>query len=165
MTALFVLAQDYRAAADKLADLELDDQTIADTLEGMSGELEVKATATAMVVRNMQAVAASIKDAEASMAARRKALEARADRLMAYLLANMQHAGIQKIDSPHFTVSVKANPPSVAINEPGLIPEEFMRQAEPPPPAPDKKAIAEALKAGREVPGAHLARGIRLDIR
>jgi hypothetical protein len=165
MTALYVLAQDYRAAADKLADLEMDEQTIADTLDGMSGDLEAKAIGTAMVARNMQALAASIKDAEAAMAARRKALDARADRLMAYLLANMQHAGIQKIECPHFTLAIRQNPAAVVINEPGLIPAEFMRQPEPPPPAPDKKAIAEALKAGSDVPGAHLSRGVRLDIR
>lgn len=165
MTALYVLAQEYRDAAEKLADLDLDPQTIADTLEGMAGDLEVKATNTAMVVRNMQALAQQIKEAEAAMASRRKALEARAERLTQYLLANMQHAGIQKIESPYFTLSVKSNPAAVVINEPGLIPAEFMRQPEPPPPAPDKTAIKEALKAGREVPGAHLAQGQRLEIK
>ena len=165
MTALYVLAQDYRAAAEKLADLDLDEQTIADTLEGLSGDLEVKAVNTAMVARNMQGLAAQIKEAEQAMAARRKALEGRAERLTAYLLANMQHAGISKIESPHFCLSIKNNPAAVVINEPGLIPAEFMRQPEPPPPAPDKTAIKEAIKAGKEVPGAHLAQGVRLEIK
>jgi hypothetical protein len=31
-----------------------------------------------------------------------------------------------------------------------------MRQAEAPPPAPDKAAISAAIKAGKEVPGAHI---------
>lgn len=165
MTALYALAAEYRAAAEKLADLDLDEQIIADTLEGMAGELEVKATNTAMVVRNMQALAAQIKEAEAAMAARRKSLESRAEGLMRYLLTNMQMAGIQKIDSPYFTLSVKNNPGSVVINEPRLVPAEFMRQPDPPPPAPDKKAIAEALKAGRDVPGCHLVNGQRLEIK
>lgn len=165
MTALYVLAQDYRAAAEKLADLELDEQTILDTLESLSGDLEVKAVNTAMVARNMQGLAAQIKEAEQAMAARRKALEGRAERLTAYLLSNMQHAGISKIESPHFCLSVRSNPAAVVINEPGLIPAEFMRQPEPPPPSPDKTAIKEAIKAGKEVPGAHLAQGVRLEIK
>lgn len=165
MTSLYVLAHDYRSAADLLADLDLDDQTVTDTLEGMSGDLEVKATATGMMVRNLQSLAASIKEAEAQMAARRKAVEARAASVQAYLLQNMQHAGISKIESPHFTLSIKSNPAAVVINEPGLIPVEFMRQPEPPPPAPDKTAIKDAIKAGREVPGAHLAQGVRLEIK
>lgn len=165
MTQLYVLAQDYRAAAEKLADLDLDEQTIADTLEGMSGELEVKATNVAMFVRNLEANAAAIKEAEQSMSARRKSIENRADGMRRYLLANMQHAGITKIESPYFALSIKSNPAAVVINEPGLIPAEFMRQPEPPPAAPDKTAIKEALKAGREVPGAHLAQGVRLEIK
>jgi len=36
---------------------------------------------------------------------------------------------------------------------------------EPPPPAPDKKAIAAALKAGQEVPGCRLTHGMRLEIK
>lgn len=42
MTALFILAKEHRALADKLHDLDLDDQTIADTLEGESGDLVEK---------------------------------------------------------------------------------------------------------------------------
>lgn len=165
MTALYILAQEYRATADKLSDLELDDQTIADTLEGMSGDLELKATNVAMFVRNLESSAVAIKEAEGAMAARRKAIERRADNMRNYLLTNMQHAGITKIECPHFALSVRANPAAVVINEPGLIPAEFMRQPEPPPPAPDKAAIKEVLKVGKEVPGAHLAQGVRLEIK
>lgn len=165
MTALYELAHSYRDAADKLADLDLDEQTIEDTLESLSGDLEVKATNTAMVVRNIEAMAAAIKDAEAQMAARRKALENRATRVRDYLLANMMVSGIQTIECPYFKLSVRDNPASVEVYEPGLIPATFMRQPEPPPPSPDKTAIKEALKAGQDVPGCKLTVGKRLDIR
>lgn len=167
MTALtlFTLAAEYREAAEKLADMDLDDQTIADTLESMSGDLEVKAQNTAMFVRNLEATAAAIKDAEAQMEARRKALENRADGIRRYLLASMQTAGIKKIECPLFKITVRENPAAVTINEPALIPAEFMRQPEPPPPVIDKRAIGEALKSGREVSGAHLTRGVRLEIK
>lgn len=165
MTALFDIAREYRDAADKLADLDLDDQTVADTLESMSGEMEVKATNVAFFARNLEALAASIKDAEASMAARRKALENRASRMREYLLNCMQLAGVQKIEAPYFRIAQRENPPAVVIDEPGLIPAEFMRQPEPPPPAPDKAAIKAAIQQGRGVPGAHLQRGLRLEIK
>lgn len=165
LPALYQLAHEYRAIADKLADTDMDEQTIADTLESLSGDLEVKATNTAMVIRNIEANAAAIKEAEAQMAARRKALENRAARLKDYLLGNMIVAGIGKVESPYFRLSVRDNPPSVEVYEPGLIPQQYMRQPEPPPPAPDKKAIAEAMKAGQEVPGCRLTRGQRLEIK
>lgn len=165
MTQLYALAQEHRAIADKLADLELDDQTIADTLEGMSGALEAKATNVAMFVRNLEATAAAIKSAEGDMAARRKAIESRAANLSRYLLASMQHAGLQKIESPHFALTVRSNPASVDVFDTEQIPEAFMRFPAPPPATPDKVAIKDALKAGQDVPGARLTQGVRLDIR
>jgi hypothetical protein len=165
MTQLYLLANDYRAAAEKLADMDLDDQTITDTLESMSGELEAKATNTAMLIRNIEASAAAIKEAEASMAARRKALENRAARIKDYLLANMLVAGIQKIESPYFNLAVRTNNAAVEIYEPGLIPAQYMKQPETPPPAPDKAAIRAAISDGIEVPGCKLTHGMRLDIR
>ena len=165
MTALYVLANEFRDVAEKLSNMDLDEQTIEDTLESLSGELEVKATNTAMVVRNLEAGAEAIKQAEQAMAARRKALEARAARIRDYLLANLMVAGIQKVECPLFKVAVRTNPDAVEVFEPGLIPAQFMRQPEPPPPAIDKAAIKEAIKAGQDVPGCKLTRGNRLEIR
>ena len=165
MTALYELAAEYRADAEKLADMDLDEQTLADTLEGLSGELEVKAQNVIMFTRNLEATAAAIKEAEAQMAARRKALENRAAGLRRYVLENMQFAGIQKIECPLFKLSIRDNPAAVDIYEPGLIPVQFMKQPEPPPPAPDKTAIKAAITAGTEVPGARLTKGTRLEIK
>lgn len=161
---LFDLSAEYRATAEKLADLDLDDTTIADTLDGMAGELQTKCTNIAALARNLESTANSIKDAEAQMKARRQAIERRAERLKHYLLHGMQHAGISKVESPWFCLSIKNNPPAVEVFEPGLVPAEFMKQPEPPPAAPDKAAIKAAIKAGQEVPGCRITQGTRLDI-
>jgi hypothetical protein len=165
VTALYVLVGEYRAAADRLAEMDLDAQTVADTLESISGDLEQKAVAVAMVARNFDASAAAIKDAEAQMAARRKAIEHRAAGLRAYLLNCMQSTGIKRIECPHFALTVRDNPPAVDVFDVAQVPAEFMRQPEPPPPAADKAAIKDAIKAGRDVPGARLTQGQRLEIR
>lgn len=167
MTALtlYEIAQEYRSDLDKLAELDLDDQTLTDTLDGMSGALEVKAQSVACFIRNLEATAAQIKDAEASMAARRKALENKAARVKDYLLASMMVAGVQKVECPLFKLSVQDNPAAVEVYQPELVPEQFMRQPEPPPPAIDKTAIKEAIKAGQDVPGCRLTQGKRLAIK
>lgn len=165
LPALYVLADEYVSAAQKLAELDLDDQTVADTLEGLTGDLEVKATNVAMFVRNLEATAEAIKDAEAKMAARRKALEARAGRIRDYLKAQMERCAIQKIESPYFTLAIRQNPPAVHVEAPELVPDEFKKSPPPPPPSIDKKAVAEALKAGKDVPGCRLERGTRLEVK
>lgn len=165
MTALYVLAHEYREAAERLADLDLDEQTIADTLEALGGDLEVKAANVAMFTRNLDATAGAIKEAEGQMAARRKAIEARADGMRRYLLACMRSAGVQKVETPLLRLAVRDNPPAVEVFDTELVPTEFMRQPEPPPPAPDKTAIKTAIKAGRDVPGTRLVITQRLEIK
>lgn len=49
MTALYNLATEYRAAADRLHDIDVPEEVIADTLEGLAGEVEAKSTNVAFV--------------------------------------------------------------------------------------------------------------------
>lgn len=167
MTALtlYDMVGEYKEAADKLAELDLDEQTIADTLESLSGDLEAKAMNTIMFVRNLEATAAQIKEAEKAMAERRKAYEARAARVRQYVLDSMIFAGIQKIECPLFKISVRDNPPSVVIDDEKQLPVAYLTDPPPPVPQPDKKLIAQALKDGFGVPGAHLERGQRLEVK
>lgn len=165
MTALYELALQYRDAAEKLADMSLDEATVADTLESMSGDFESKATNVAMFTRNLRALSAAIKDAETQMAARRKATDARAASIERYLLESMVFAGIGKIEGPHFRLAVRDNPPAVEVFDVAQVPAEFMRTPEPPPPSPDKAAIRDAIKAGTEVPGARMTQSQRLEWR
>ena len=134
MTQLFLVAAQYRDMAAKLVDLDLDEQTIADTLEAEGGALVEKGTNVGFVVRNLEASAEAIKQAEAAMAARRKAIENRAARLRAYLLDGMRIAGIQKIDSPYFAISIKRNPPAVDVFDEAQVPAEYRKDPPPPPP-------------------------------
>lgn len=167
MTALslYNIAQEYRSLVERLMDTQDDQVAIADTLEAEAYPLEVKAQNVAYAIKNLEATADAIKAAEKEMAERRKRIENRAMHLREYTKTCMEIAGVTKIDCPHFGLSIKNNPASVDIFEPSMIPAEFMKQPEPPPPAPDKTAIKEAIKAGREVPGAMLAQGTRLEIK
>lgn len=162
---LYEMTAEYREALSVLAESDLDEQTVADTLEGLQGEIEVKAKNVAMFARELEATAEAIQEAEKRMAARRKAIESRAAGLRRYLLTSMQACEIHRIDSPWFTLSRKKNPPKVVIDNKDAIPAEFMRFPEPPPPEPDKKLIAEVLKDGGTITGAHLEHSERLDIR
>lgn len=164
MTALYNLATEYRAAADRLHDLDVPEEVIADTLEGLAGEVEAKSTNVAFVVRNLEALADQIKAAEGEMAKRRKAIENRAARIRDYLKTNMERCEISKIESPYFVISLCNNPESVEIMDESLIPRDYLREI-PVSFQPDKSLIKVAIKEGYEVPGCALKRTQRLQIK
>jgi len=170
MTALtlFQIAAEYRNITDVLMDAGVDEQTLNDTLEAEVWPLELKAQNYGFVIRNLQATAASIKEAEEQMKARRQSIEKRAAALADRLKVGLEIAGVSKLDCPHFALTIKKNPPSVEIWDEKQIPAEFMRTPEPPPPpspSPDKAAIKDAIKAGREIPGAKMTQATRLEIK
>lgn len=162
---LYVIAAEYRALVNRLMDTQDDALVIADTIEAESYPLEVKAQNVAYAIKNLEATADAIKSAEKEMAERRKAIESRTNHLREYAKTCMEIAGVSKLECPHFALTIKKNPPQVDVFEPALIPVEFMRQPEPPPPAVDKAAIKEAIKAGVEIPGAAMVSATRLEIR
>lgn len=165
---LYLLTAEYQAAAERLNDLDLDAQTIADTLEGMAGAIELKAQNVAFVIRNMESMAEQIKAAEVAMAARRKAIENRAENVRKYLLDSMTATQISKIECPYFKMAIQQNPPALFIDDEESIPQSFWRDPDPVPPPiryVDKAAVKAALKTGQIVPGAHIERGTRLVIK
>ena len=156
LPALYELAAEYRQQMDALNDLDLDNATIADTLESISGDLEAKCTNVGLAIRNMESLEEQIGNEINRLKANKDRVAARAKGIREYLLQNMQRCEISKIASPWFTLSVRNNPPKVIIHDPASVPQEYMRQPPIPAPEPDKKAIAEALKRGEEVGDCYL---------
>lgn len=144
---------------------DLDPQAIIDTLEAVEGELNDKAINVAKVTRNIDAVAAAVRQAGKDMLERAARMEKRAESIRQYLLMNMEFAGITKIECPQFVIAVKRNPPAVVIDDEKFVPAEYLTQPEPPTPRPDKVKIRDALKAGEDVPGCRLVQSDRVEIR
>lgn len=164
MKPLYQLVTQYREL-QALDPEEIDSQTLTNTLEGLGGEITEKATNVAFYARNIESFADQVDEAAAAMADRAKRLREKAKGIRGYLLNQMRGAGITKITAPEFTVSIRKNPAAVQIRPDAAIPQEFMVTPEPPPPSPDKRKIAEALKAGTAIDGCWLEHGERLDIR
>jgi seryl-tRNA synthetase len=162
---LFEISREYRDAADTLAEMDLDETTVRDTLESISGDLSTKAQNIGFVIKNMESTAEQIKAHAKAMLDRAKALENRASNVKQYLFDGMKLANVPKIETPFFKLAIRDNPAAVQIDDESLIPASYKTEPVPPLPAPDKKLIAAALKDGFEVPGCRLVRGQRLEIK
>ena len=166
MTTLYELSAAYRSLSERLNDADMPLDAIADTLNGEAGDLEDKVTNTAKVIQNKRAEAKAIREAMADMAKRADSIEKQADHLDNYLLANMQLAGIAKVKSPWFVVSLKTSQRTIIDNE-SLIPADYLREipAVAASTAPDKSLIKSAMQDGFVVPGAHIEQHVTVAIK
>jgi len=162
---LYELTGERLALQNKLESMNFDEETINDTLEANSTELEAKIEGYGWIIRNMESFTDAMKAEEVRMAERRKAHEKRVTNIKAWLLQNMQLCGITKIECPAFAITVKNNPPSVVIDDEALIPEAYKKLPDPPPLIANKTMIGTALKSGLDVPGCHLEQKQRVEIK
>ena len=153
---LYQLADEYQQALEILDDPELPDEVVRDTLEALQGGLAQKGQAVAAYALNLAAEIEALKAHEKRVAAKRRALEGREEWLRGYLESNMERCGITEIKAIDgtFTAKLGKGRPSVVIDDEKLIPDdsEFVKWSR----TLDKTAIAAAIKAGKEVPGAHV---------
>jgi hypothetical protein len=162
MATLNHIAAIYREEAEKLAELDLPAEVVADTLEGMAGELEDKARAIGFLIRSIEAEADAEKQWAANAAAHAKALQNRADSMREWLAGAMLSCGLERVESPGIRLSFRKSE-SVAITDAVLIPADLF--AAPKTPEPDKTAIKAAIKAGRVVSGAEIVTKQSLQIK
>ena len=161
---LYEISDAYRQIEAMLDDETIDETQLLAAIDEVHGELQAKATNIVMFIENLSATADAIKNAETRMATRRKAIENRIEHVKAYVKRCMQGASINKISCPEFTISLRKSPPRVVIDDETAIPISYLRQPEPPPPAPDKKAILADMKLGVVVDGCHMEQGESLVI-
>lgn len=162
---LYELTTEYMELLAMLEDPDVDEDLIADTLEGIDGELEVKADGYARVMRQMDADAKAIKAEEERLANRRKSLENRAANLKSRLQQMMEITGKVKFKTELFSFGIQKNPAAVVIDEQYIenIPEEYLIRQDP---KIDRAKLKEDLKAGKDLDGiAHLEQTESLRIR
>lgn len=152
MTKLYELAGQYRALAELADDPDMPAQALADSLEGLEGEIEVKAEALLQVVAGLDGDTGAI-DAEIRRLQHRKQVIAnRAQRLREYLRENMEATGIDKIECPLFKITLTKPRPMAVINDESQIPDRYIKTIR----TPNKTAILADLKTGKQVPGCAL---------
>lgn len=160
---LYQITNQFQQDAAKLADLDLDEATLADTLESLSGDFEEKATNTIIVSRNLGATSQAIREAAKAMLDRAAAIDNRVDTLKKRVYEAMQTTGITRIECPYFVLSIANNPPAVDVFDSLQVPQDYLREI-PATYAPDKALIKKSLNDGYDVPGARLVQGTRLKI-
>lgn len=158
MTALYAITEQFKELA-ALAENADEDLAVAlrDTMEGIEGEFQEKGKAIAMVTLNIDGDLEAIQSQIDRLTERKRIIANRKESLKEYLRTNMEASGITKITHPLFTITCGKGKPIVVIDDEKAIPDDYVNVKVTS--APDKAAIAKAIKDGIEVPGAHTETG------
>ena len=154
MSALYELTNQHQSALAALSDSDLPADVIADTLEGLEGEVTLKCESVAMWRENQLIIAKAKKEAAKKLVAQANAIEAKAASLMEYLDFNMRKSGINEIACEYFTLAYRKNPPSLNVLDAGKIPNEYIvvKTTE----SVDKSALKRAMQNGLICEGAEV---------
>ena len=159
---LHEIAKDYSVALEGLAEID-DIEAINDTLEGLRGTLEAKSENVVKYTQNLEASIVAIKTAEDNMATRRKRMQKQVKEIKAYVKRVMDANQITKIETVHFVLSIKKNPPKTVIDNELEIPREYFNTKMYE--SINLTRVKADLKAGVEIGGCHLIQETRLDIK
>jgi hypothetical protein len=132
---------------------DADEDTLRDTLEGLSSLPEALAAILRSYLDDLTLAAALGMRIE-DMQERLSRIEQKADKKRELVTSVMERADIKKLAEPDFTASLRASPPAVVVIDEGEIPQAYWK---PQPPKLDRQGISAALKSGGMVPGALLS--------
>ena len=145
----------YKLLRERLLDAvpDADDETIRDTLEGITtlNELIAAIIRSAMID---QALQAGLRLRLDDMRERLSRLEQREGKKRQLVLEAMSEVGLTKLEQPDFTVSVRTGTPALVVIAENEIPTEYWI---PQPAKLDRHAVVKTLKAGAAIAGVKLS--------
>jgi Siphovirus Gp157 len=145
----------YKAVKDRLRaeDPTLDEQTLADTVEGLTDVHEILMAIIRAALAD-EALVTGLKTLIADMEDRRDRLQDRATKRRQIAKETMAELDIKKLQAPDFTASLRPGMPSLLVIDEAAVPSIYW---EPRPPKLDRVGLLTDLKQGSEVSGATLS--------
>ena len=161
MATLYEITGDYLKLLDMAE--ELDEEVFRDTLEGIEGELEIKADGYAKVIAELDNRSEGLDREIKRLTDRKKAIGTNIARIKGNLESAMIATGKTKFKTELFNFGIQKNKPRLVLDK-GIedIPLDYYIFQDP---IADKEKIAQELKEGKELDFAHLEQGESLRIR
>ena len=149
------LAIHYRNIRDRILaeDPQIDEQTLADTVEGLTDVHEI-ITAIMRAVLTDEALVNGLKSRIGEMEERRDRLQDRAAKRRQVVKDVMLELDLKKITAPDFTISIRPGTPALLVLDEAAVPSIYW---EPREPRLNRQGLLNELKGGAEVEGVALS--------
>lgn len=126
MSTMYELTDNFMAVLEMASDPEIPPEAIADTLEGIEGEIELKAQSYAIIIKELEGEAVKLKTEETRLLSKRKSLENNIKRIKDNLFNAMKITGKEKFKTDLFSFGIQKSPAKLVIDDSSLIPENIM---------------------------------------
>jgi hypothetical protein len=145
----------YRAVSERIRaeDPQIDDQSLADTVEGLTDLHEIL-TAIIRAALADQALATGLEGRIGEMQARRDRLQDRAAKRRQIARDVMVELDLKKLAAPDFTASVRPGTPALMVIDEAAVPSIYW---EPRELRLNRQELANDLKQGVEIAGVTLS--------
>jgi hypothetical protein len=155
MEQLNFAATTYRAVRERIRaqDPELDEQTLADTVEGLTDLHEILAAIVRAALAD-EALATGLKGRIAEMQERLERLQERATKRRQVAKDTMVELDLKKLTAPDFSVSIRPGMPALLVIDEAAVPSIYW---EPREPRLDRQGLLAELKQGAEITGVTLS--------
>jgi hypothetical protein len=148
-------ATTYRAVRERIRALEpeLDEQTLADTVEGLTDLHEILAVIVRAALAD-EALVTGLKGRIAEMQERLERLQERAAKRRQIVKDTMVELDLKKLTAPDFSASIRPGMPALLVIDEAAVPSIYW---EPREPRLDRQGLLAELKQGAEITGVTLS--------
>jgi len=155
MDQLTFAATAYRALRDRIRahDPQIDEQTLADTVEGLTDVHEILQAVIRSALAD-EALATGLKGRIADMQDRLDRLQDRSSKRRQIARDVMVELDLKKLNAPDFTATVREGMPSLIVLSEDAVPSIFWQ---PVQPRLKRQELAQELKHGADIPGVTLS--------
>jgi hypothetical protein len=155
MDQLTIATTTYRALRDRIRaqDPQIDEQTLADTVEGLSDLHEILQAVIRAALAD-EALARGLKCRISDMQGRLDRLEDRASKRRQIAKDVMVKLDLKRVTAPDFSASLRPGIPALVVLNEDAVPKTYW---EPGEPRLRRQVLASDIKGGAEVSGAILS--------
>lgn len=127
---LYELANEYGKLQDQLDLVEVDKQSVIDSIEKIDGEFTYKSEQIAKMVITLESNVSACEDEINRLSTKKRAIDNKIEWLKTYLLQSLKDAQVDKVKGQMVNISIRQNPKSVRILSIDEIPPEFKEKRE-----------------------------------
>ena len=120
---LYEIGETYLSLINAIESGEIPTEAIADTLDGVKGELEDKVDNIACVIKSLEAEALAIKQEEENLKDRRSSKEKNIEYLKKYVADTMKNVGLEKLETSRNAIAFRKSKQFKVYDE-----EKFMNE-------------------------------------